>query len=332
MLKSLQSSPFFKIYVSFFAFALIVISGNIGYVYIEHYNHLEALYMTVITLSTVGFAEVRPLSEAGRVFTIILIAVNLSAFTYFITYLSSYLLDGEFSTNYKLYKMKNSINHLSGHVIICGFGRNGQEAASIFHNSQKDFVVIEKTATRKDSLPFPVNYYFEDDATRDETLLEAGIVRASALIATLPNDADNLFLVLTARELNPDLKIISRASNDSSVRKLKTAGASNVIMPDKIGGAHMATLVLSPDVKEFVDLMATNRNEHFSIEEVESAVTISLEELDCWKKTGATVLGIKIAHGDFALNPTAKTVLRPGNRLIVMGAKEQLQKLSALLS
>lgn len=328
----IQNHPFFKIYLSFFAFAVILLSGTIGYIFIEHYTVVEAVYMTVITLSTVGFTEVKPLSDSGRIFTIGLILVNLTAFTYFISYISSYFLDGDFSHNYKLFKMKNAINGLKGHVIICGFGRNGQEAAGIFHSSQKDFVIIEKTDSRKDTLSFPVKYYLEDDATRDETLLEAGIAHAAALITTLPDDADNLFVVLTARELNPNLKIISRASHDSSVRKLKTAGANNVIMPDKIGGAHMATLVISPDVKEFVDLMATNSNEHFSIEEIESAITISLAELNCWHQTGATVLGVKTSQGEYTLNPISKTVIRPGNRLIVMGAKEQLKKVNELLT
>lgn len=331
-MNSFRDSPFLKIYVCLGAFLCIVLTGMLGYISIENYTPIEALYMTVITLSTVGFAEVRTLSDAGRVFTIFLITINLAVATFFIAQLSNYVFEGEFSRTYKLFKMKNSIKELKGHVIICGFGRNGREAAGIFTNSKRDFVVIENKATRKDDLPFEVNFYLEDDATRDETLLQAGIENASALISTLPDDADNVFVVLTARELNPKLKIISRASNDSSVKKLKTAGANNVIMPDKIGGAHMATLVISPDVKEFIDLMATQSNEHFSIEEIESAITISLEDLNCWKQTGATVLGIKTSEGEFSLNPNSKTVVRPGNRVIAMGAKEQLKKVNLLLS
>lgn len=299
---------------------------------IEDYTPIESLYMTVITLSTVGFTEVKPLTDAGRVFTIFLITVNLAVATFFIAQLSSYVFEGEFSRTYKLFKMKNSIKELKGHIIICGFGRNGREAAGIFHNSRHNFVVIEKKVSRRDDLPFEIDYYLEDDATRDETLMEAGIENASALISTLPDDADNVFVVLTARELNPKLKIISRASNDSSVKKLKTAGANNVIMPDKIGGAHMATLITSPDVKEFVDLMATQNNEHFSIEEIESVITISLDELNCWKHTGATLLGLKTSEGEFHLNPVPKTVVRPGNRVIVMGSKQQLTKVQQLLS
>jgi voltage-gated potassium channel len=137
--------------------------------------------------------------------------------------------------------------------------------------------------------------------------------------------------VLTARELNSQIKIVSRASNDSSVKKIIAAGANNVIMPDKIGGAHMATLILSPDVNEFLDIMSTQSNESFHIEEIQSSKTITLEELDCWKKTGATILGLKTATGEYTVNPTAKTAIKPGHRLIAMGSKEQLAKATRLL-
>lgn len=322
---------FKKVYISILVFLLILFSGIIGYMLIEHYTFLEALYMTVVTLSTVGYAEVKPLDNPGRIFTIALILVNIGTFTYFITLLSSYFLDGEFIRTYKLYNMKNSINELEGHIIICGFGRNGREAAKIFHNSKKRFVVIEKAPIRKEGLSFEVPYILQDDATRDEVLIEAGINKAEALITTLTADADNLFVVLTSRELNPKIKIISRASNDSTVKKLMTAGANNVIMPDKIGGAHMATLVLSPDVEEFVDLMATQSGGQFEIVEVLSARSITLEELNCWYETGATILGMKNTTGEYMLNPVAKTLIQPGNRIIAMGSKEQLTKLKRLL-
>ncbi len=323
---------FLKIYIALAFFAIILLIGTVGYILIENYTLVEAFYMTVITVSTVGFTEVRPMGDTGRIFTSVLIIANIGTFTYFLTQLSNYFLDGEFTRTYKSYNMKNSIDELEGQVILCGFGRNGREAAKIFYNSQKDFVVIEKSESRKDDLPFDIKFILEDDATRDETLIEAGIMKASALLTTLPEDADNLYVVLTARELNPKLKIISRASNDSSVRKLKTAGASNVIMPDKIGGAHMATLVLNPDIKEFVDLMATQGNEHFNISEIETTKTISLKELDCWKHTGATILGLKTSDGEYSLNPVHDTVVGPGNRLIVMGSKDQLDKVQDLVS
>jgi len=326
-----KSHPFLKLYTSVALFVAVILSGTAGFIVIEHYTVLEALYMTIITLSTVGYGEVRPLSNGGRIFTIILILANLGTFAYLISQLSSYFLDGEFMKTYKLYQMKKSIKDLKGHVIICGFGRNGQEASQILSSRQKDFVIVEKAKILFNNMPQNIAYHIEADATRDETLLEAGIENATALITTLPDDAANLYVVLTARELNPAIKIISRASNDSAVKKLKTAGADNVIMPDKIGGAHMAALVLSPDVKEFIDLMATQNTEVFDITEIETHKTIVLEDLDCWRRTGATVLGIKTGAAEYILNPTAKTVLKTGNFLIVMGSKDQLNKVSALI-
>jgi voltage-gated potassium channel len=322
---------FSKLYTAVLVFVLVILSGTFGYMAIEHFTFLEALYMTVITLSTVGFAEVHPLDSAGRIFTILLIFINLGVFAYFIGLISTYFFDGEFIREFKLYKMKNAIAELEHHVIICGFGRNGHEAARIFHQSGKKFVVIEKTPGRHLELPFPVPYYLVDDATRDEAFTEAGIKKASAVIATLPDDADNVFVVLTARELNPRLKIISRASNDSSMKKLKTAGADGVIMPDKIGGVHMASMVISPDIKEFVDIIATQNNDEFTVAEIEAGKTINLDELDCWRRTGATLLGIKTANEEYQLNPPPKTIIRTGHELIVMGSKEQLNKLRELL-
>jgi voltage-gated potassium channel len=323
---------FTKVYVSLAVFAFILLSGMIGYMVIENYRAIDAIYMTVITVATVGFSEVKPLSDAGRMFTVFLILANIGTFTYFITQISSYFLDGEFSRQYKLYTMQKKIAELENHVIICGFGRNGREAAKILFNNKRQFVIIEKAEHGRDEPTLPVEFYLRGDATTDDILMEAGITKASAVITTLPEDADNLLVVLTARELNPKLKIISRASNDSTVRKLKTAGADNVIMPDKIGGAHMASLILSPDVKEFVDLMTTQNSEHFSIAEFESNKTLTLSELNCWATTGATLLGIKGTTGEYTLNPVPQTVLKPGHRVIAMGAKEQLFKLKQRLS
>jgi len=172
---------FIKIYVSLAFFFIILVIGTVGFMVIEGYTFVEAFYMTVITLATVGFTEVHPLSNAGRIFTSILILANIGTFTYFLTQLSNYFLDGEFTRAYKLFNMKNAISELDGHIILCGFGRNGVEAGRILNNNGKNFVVIEKVETNKDSLPFKVPYILEADATHDETLLEAGIMKASAL-------------------------------------------------------------------------------------------------------------------------------------------------------
>jgi voltage-gated potassium channel len=287
--------------------------------------------MTVITISTVGFAEVKPLSEAGRIFTIFLILVNLGLFTYFVTLLTRFFSDGEFSKLYKQIKMENSINQLRQHVIICGFGRNGKESAQILFNNKIPFVVLEEKNELENDLEFSVTHFMKGDATKDEVLLEAGIKNARALITSLPVDADNLFVVLTAKQLNPALKVISRASQDSSVQKLKIAGADNVIMPDKIGGAHMATLVMLPDVVEMLSILSTQNNDEFRVAEIQSSKKITLGELDMWSKTNCTILGIKNTVNNYTINPGASYQINPGERLIVMGSDEQIEKAKKLL-
>ncbi|MEI7736529.1 MAG: potassium channel protein [Ferruginibacter sp.] len=309
----------------------LIVGGTIGYIVIEDYSFLDALYMTVITIASVGFEEVKPLTQAGEVFTIILILVNLGLFTYFISLLSRYFFDLDVIKKYKFAKMENSIQKLKGHVIICGFGRNGKESARILHNNNIPFVVLEEKNDLEEGLDFEVKYFLKGDATKDETLLSAGVENARALIITLPVDADNLFVVLTAKQLNPVMSIISRASQDTSIKKLKIAGASSVIMPDKIGGAHMATLVMLPDVVEMLSIMSTRNNADFKVAELEATTSTNLENLNLWQKTNCTILGIKNAAGEYNINPPASYTIRSGDRLIVMGSNAQIESAKKLL-
>ena len=318
--------------VPMFLLGILILVGTIGYMIIDDYTFLEGLYMIVITVSSVGFMEVKPLSDAGRVFTILLIVINIGLFTYFITLISHYLFDLDLVKQYKLIKMNNKIQHLQGHVIICGFGRNGKESAQVLHTNKIPFVVLEeKEELDQAALFFEVSYFLKGDGTKDEMLLAAGIKNARALITTLPVDADNLFVVLSAKQLNPAITIISRASQDSSVSKLKIAGANNVIMPDKIGGTHMATLVLQPDVVELLTIMSTKSNKEFRIAELITNKTILLSDLDLWNKTNCTILGIKNADKNYDINPPVNYQMNAGESLIVMGSDEQIAKASLLL-
>jgi voltage-gated potassium channel len=311
-------------------FLLLILVGIIGYTVIEGYSFMEALYMTVITVGTVGFMEVRELSTAGRLFTVFIILVNIGAFTFFVTYITRYLLDGEFIRQYKRLKMDSAIKQLHNHVIVCGFGRNGTECAHVLHENHIPFVVVEEKNGIPDGLPFEVKYFMKGDATKDEALLEAGIERARAIIATMPIDADNLFTVLTARQLNQGITIISRASQDSSVNKLRVAGANNVIMPDKIGGAHMATLVMIPDVVELLSLMTTRNTDEFKVAEIMATKSTSLGELDLWRQSGCTILGIK-NHNNYSINPQPGYFLNQGERVIIMGSEAQIEKAKELM-
>jgi voltage-gated potassium channel len=311
---------------------LIVLAGCVGYMVIEGYTFLESLYMTVITIGSVGFQEVKPLSDAGRVFTIILIVFNLAVFTYFITLLTRYLVDGELLRRYKKLKMETAIDALRDHVIICGFGRNGHESATVLKANNIPFVVVEEKNDRAKEDEILVPYFIKGDTTKDEILLSAGLRHAKAIIISLPNDADNVFIILIAKQYNPNIKVISRASNDNAVNKLRIAGANNVIMPDKIGGAHMATLVMLPDVVELLGLMSTRNNADFKIVEITATQSKVLGQMDLWSETGCTILGVRKTNGEYTLNPAPSYELQKDERLIVMGSDVQIEKTKGKLA
>jgi voltage-gated potassium channel len=315
-------NPLIRIYLALTSLLLVIVIGTVGYMCIEGFRLLDALYMCVITMASVGFMEVHPLSDVGRGFTMVLILANFAVVGFIVTVVTRYVLDGHFIQSYKIYNMQKRINDLSGHIIICGYGRNGSEAARVIRESGKDCVVIERSLAGKDTDGLP--YYLAGDATLDEVLREAGIARATALISTLPTDADNVFIVLTARAINPKINIISRASDDSSVKKLKIAGADNVIMPDKIGGSQMAALITKPDVIEFLDILMTDVGAGFQVVEIPVTKPTTVQALDCWNATGATLLGIKINNLDYLVNPVASTPLTIHDRAIVMGSKAQI--------
>lgn len=333
----------FKVYYRFFAPVLILlvlwVLGTIGYVFIEDYSWFDAFYMTVITVSTVGYGEVEPLTNTGKIFTTVLIMSSFGTFAYAISAITKFVIQGEFNQFIKHRKLNATIEKLTDHVIICGYGRNGRQAAQVLKKHDKRFVVIEKN----EELTKSFNHKYNDlvlsgDSTQDDVLLKAGIMNASALITTLPVDADNLFIVLTARNLNKKLTIISRASDDNSDTKLKIAGANNVIMPDKVGGAHMASLVMKPDVIEFIDYMTAVGNEKMSLEEIvfsnlsKDFSNKTLNEVLIKNKSGANVIGFKTPDGDYIVNPSEETLLLPNSKLFALGTPEQIKSLKELLS
>lgn len=223
---------------------LLMTFGIFGFILIEDFNLLDSVYMTIITVSTVGFGEVQPLSSSGKMFTSILILLSLGVLTYVVSIITTQFFEGQLSHLINGYKNNSRRKKMENHVIICGYGRNGQQAVKELVAHKKDFIVIDSSHDLIMGNSKPNYKMIEGDATNDEILLQASILTARALISTLPNDADNLFVTLTARSLNSKIKIISRASNESSEKKLKMAGADNVVMPERVGGAHMATLVV----------------------------------------------------------------------------------------
>jgi voltage-gated potassium channel len=303
-----------------------------GYIIIEGYSFLEALYMTTISITTAGFNEVRPLSNEGRLFTVFLLLTSWATFAWVITRITQFVVTGEINQYFKTRKNMKAVTQLNHHVILCGFGRNGQQAARTLKNHNMDFVVIEKEKeSLEKALPFfPELVYLVGDGTDDDLLKKAGIDKATALITALPVDADNVFIVLSARALNQKLQIISRASEESSYPKLRKAGADNVIMPDKIGGSHMATLVSKPDVIEFMDFLSSEDGESVNMESVPyellppSIKDKPLKVVMEWNKTGVNCLGIKNREGKFIINPPDETLVTEGCKVIVFGTRSQI--------
>lgn len=331
--------PYRKIILAASLLTLILFIGVIGYMSIENLSFIDALYMTVITVATVGYREIHTPSDAGKIFTIFLIITSFGIFAYAISSITQFIVEGEFNQLFKNRKKVEEIANLHHHVIICGFGRNGRQAAQVLKNHRQRFVVIEKDHSITDNITHKYKHLLlTGDATNDETLIKAGVQRAKALITTLPNDADNLFIVLTARHLNPNLYIISRASEENSDTKLKIAGANKVIMPDKVGGAHMGTLVLKPDTVELIEMISSQNLNHVSLEEIQFSDLNSflqhktLKELELRHKCGANIIGFKTPDGQYIINPSPDTSIIPNSKIFVLGTKEQIKKLKNLLS
>ena len=314
---------------------LVLVVGVVGYKLFSNFTWVEAIYMTIITVTTVGFSEVRPLDAEAKIFTVFLIVTSVFIFGYAISVVTEYLLGRNSLQLLKKKKVKKKIEALTDHIVVCGFGRNGMQAAARLKAYKKPFVVIEKNKEiierHEDDILF-----IEGDASEDEVLLEAGIEQAQYLITTLPDDAGNLFIVLSARQLKKELFIISRASQVTSFTKLQLAGADKVIMPDKIGGDHMASLVVMPDLITFINQLSIEGENTTNLEEVEiedltnESDYNSIKDLDLRRKTGCTIIGYIDPVGNYIINPEADLVLEPKGKVIVLGRAEQIKKLNQM--
>lgn len=312
--------------------------GVIGFYYIEEYSLLESFYMTVITISTVGFKEVRPLSPPGQLFTSFLIIGSFGTFAYGISVVTRSILNGELAEYFKLYRLEQSIQNLSGHVIIAGYGRNGRRAAQKLKAYGSDFVVIEKDDfIIEEHLKGQGMLFIQGDASEDQTLIDANIETARALICTMGKDPDNVYTIITARQLNKEVRVISRASTLSAEGKLRAVGADYVVMPEGVGGAHMATLVISPGTVEFLDSLSVEGSSAINLEEIEvSQLTqltesLKLKDLALRQKTGCTVIGVRTPEGDFIINPDADQEIEPNSKLFVLGKPQEIEGLNKFL-
>jgi voltage-gated potassium channel len=295
--------------------------------------------MTVITFSTVGFGEVKPLDQESRIFTVFLIVSNILVYSYTISIFSEYLISTPILKQIIRNRMEKLIQKFRGHTIIVGFGRNGKQAFEKLKSYDKSVVIIENEI---DENKFENNKNYAliiGDATEDEILIKSGIERAEAIITTLSTDADNLYVILTAKQLNPDIHIISRASNESAAKKLKLAGANNVIIPHKIGGDFMASLLVTPSLVEFMQqLSLEDRTKRTNLEEVsfddfpDEYHDKSIASLDLRKLTGCTLIGYKNPEGNYFINPDPDTRIIKGSTLIILGQPEQIKRLNELFN
>ena len=334
---SIKIKSFKRLYLSLIAFLSVILVGSIGFVYVEGYSLIEAFYMTVITVSTVGFREVRELSPEGMIFTSFLIISSISAFAYSISALTTYFVDGEYRNTFKVARLKKEIDKLENHVIVCGHGRVGEMAVSELRDHDTTVVIVEKDEARCEILRQEGFLVISGDATNDENLEQAGINKAKALIATMPVDAHNLYVILSARVKNEKILLISRASQINSVNKLKVAGADNVIMPDKVGGAHMASLVAMPDVVEFLDHIRIQGGDSINLEEISmdqypnNLRKSTLGDIIENDTSGVNVVGVKFANGNYEINPGSETLLDGDCKLFVLGNSEQIKSLNKML-
>ena len=318
--------------------------GTLGYMSIEKWSFLDALYMTIITISTVGFREVGGLSPLGKAFTMGLIISSISVVAYGVTVISSFILEGHFRETGRKRKMEAKIKKLKNHYIVCGEGKVAEQVLIELRRAQVPFIIITKDFETfvKNLEAFPSEraeeiLYIEGEPTKDEVLREAGVEQAKGLLTCLASDTNNLFVTLSARELNPKLKIVAQATGEISQSKMIKAGADNVISPEIIGGRRMASIILRPTVVSFLDIMTrgekdiTLRLEEVSITPKSTLVGKSISEAEIRRLTDTLVVAIKDERTNILrYTPPPSTILKENDVLLVLGGEEGISKLSSL--
>jgi len=313
------------------ALLAVLAAGVVGYMAIEGWSFLDAVYMTVTTLTTVGFREVNPLSDAGRIFTIGLIVFGVGVMLYGLTTMVQYLIEIQLANLFGGRRMKEKISRLKDHIILCGYGEVGAEVARTLEKEAVSFVVIDIDQQAGARAMANEHLYIQGDATRDETLSEAGIQRARGLVAAAGNDADNIFITLSAKGLRPEIFVVARADAQEAESKLRRAGADRVIFPLALAGRRLAMLALRPLLVDFVDTTMHSRNRDLILEDVKvgqgspvAGVTLG----EGRNRSGGTVfLAVKKRDGTLLTNPPQDTLLELGDELVVVGTRQQLRAL-----
>ncbi len=326
-----------KLYIAIFSLLFVFLIGIFFFKFYSDYSWIDSVYFTIITATTVGFKEVHPLTDPEKVFTTGLILASIVVLGYAISIITENIFSKNNIGNLRQKRVEKKIKKMHDHIIVCGYGRNGQQAVHKLMAYTQPFVVIEKDEDVVNKYSSELVPFIMGNANEDDVLKQAGIEKASTLISALPSDADNLFVVLSARQLNNGLKIISRATEETTMKKLKLAGANNVIMPDKIGGEHMASLVVTPDLVEFLDnLSVSGEDDSINVEQVSFSKVcpdgkeLAIFDLDLRKKTGCSIIGYRTPNGEYIVNPEADLILQQGSKLILIGRPFQIESLKQL--
>ena len=310
---------------------LVLIFGTIGYKLIEGWSFLDSLFMTITTITTVGYAEVHPLSVAGRTFTIFLILGGVGTAFYILTSLVQYIIEGEFGFRIGRQRMEARIKRLNNHFIICGYGRVGQAIAQIFRQQEAKFVVVERDREAINKAQQAGCLTISGDATKDDSLKQARIDSARGIIIALGDDADSIYTTLAIHELNPKLPIVARANNEDAERKLRQAGADRIVAPEAIGGARMARLALRPQSVEFIETVLFGREKQLLVEEIEAAegsplVGSKIKDIE-EQFTGVRILALKEKDGVLIPNPGPNSIVEKESSLTAFGTLEQLKSI-----
>jgi voltage-gated potassium channel len=314
----------------------IIALGTCGYYFVEHMPLFEAFYMTIITLSTVGFAEVVPLSQAGRAITVVIIVLGISVGAYTIGMLVRALVEGELVKIFGRRKVQKQIAELKNHFIICGFGRIGRIVCSELYADDIDFVVIEQDPSAIEQIEARKYLYLIMDATTEEALLQAGIMAAKGIVTAVNSDANNVFITMTAKSLRKDVFVLGRASEEKNEAKLFRAGATRVVSPYLIGGRRIAQMLKKPTVVDFIDIAMMGTHLGLMIEEARigeksSLIGKNLIDSQLRKDYGVIIVAIKKLSGDMVYNPTSLEKLEAGDVIVVIGKKEDLKRMKAVL-
>jgi len=325
-----------KLRLSFTLLFCTIAVGILGFHFIEGFSYFEALYMTVITISTVGFQEVRPLSVPGRIFTMIIISTGIMIGAYTIGTLVRMFIEGELSKTFGRRKVEKKISELKDHYIICGYGRIGSLVCKELQEHNKDFAVIENNPSAIERMEANKVLYLSQDATVEETLIEAGIMHARGIVTAVGSDADNVFITLTAKGLRPDIFILARASDEKDEIKLKRAGATRVVSPYLIGGKRMAQVLIKPTVVDFIDLAVMENNIGLRMEECRikpksHLVGKNLIESNLRKEYGVIIVLIKKHGGEMIFNPQSTEILEADDILVVLGRHEDMRRMSEIM-